>query len=146
MGNRFDPLNTEAYGFIKSTSSSGGEGLGSNSSDNPFRKPPPGYMLGEKVKEASIRFSPGEIKTHCFKWKAKISLNTLMEKLQYVTNTSNYAIYPFGTAAVMALERELSIGSSDSTALTVGYQVDQVLKMKGYNRAVKTSVLMRSLY
>lgn len=107
---------------------------------NPYRKPMPGYAFG-KVKTATARMNPGEVKVMARKWKARMSFNVLANRLFPQFNVLNNAgdLRPFGSAQMVALEREVCIGAASTLVdpIRLAYQIDQVLKIRGYSKKQK---------
>lgn len=112
----------------------------SDNTTNPYRKPMPGYAFG-KVKSAIARMNPGEVKVMTRKWKARMSFNVLANKLLPQFNVLNNSgdLRPFGSAQMVALEREVCIGAASTLVdpIRLAYQIDQVLKIRGFSRKQK---------
>lgn len=103
-----------------------------NNSRNAFRKPPASYYFGDKIITQGVKLDPGKIKTHSFKWDCVMYFNTYMSKLDFMSSgLTAVRVQDFGTAAMFALEKELSIGGLDNTDIQVGFQVDQKYKCVG---------------
>jgi len=140
----FIPLNVRDGGWVFSLSDSTEGGLGTETSNNPFRKPPPGYVMG-KVATSKVVLHPGEIRMQKLAWTVTMNFNTYMRKLRQNSDTYNNSIQPIGTACVYALEKLLSMGSGDK-ALFVAYQIDQKVSAYGKSLKPKTAPLMNVQY
>lgn len=105
---------------------------------NPYRKPPPGYMFGTN-KYTTVRLNPGELKTDSFTWKTKMLFNTWVKKCIWNLNTAqdfNYRL--FGKAHMFAFEREVEIGIGATATrpnIRVASQLDFSIKVRGKSLA-----------
>lgn len=137
-------LNTSANGIISANCDT----LDVSGPSNMFRKPPPGYHLGEKIKAKTVKLDPGSIKDIKFKWKCHMLLNNYLYRVVSGSETSpaNTFVQDIGKAQVFALEKELSIGSGDTTPVNVGVQVDQVFRCVGYSKKVKANPVVEITY
>lgn len=98
---------------------------------NPYNKPPPAYMLGTD-KTAHVKMNPGELKTDKIFWRASMGWNTYINKCIFQANTSlDAAVRPIGVASMLALEKQVEIGTQTSSSIRLAGQVDYVLKVRG---------------
>lgn len=118
------------YGAAQATAGFFSLNTGAAGNLNPYRKPPPAYMLGCK-KSARIRLNPGEIKSMKCSFKSTMKLNTLVNKLinEYVRPTNGQKITPLGKCQLVAFERELEVGNA-MTLVTLAYEVNYTLRTR----------------
>jgi hypothetical protein len=143
--NEYVPLNTKTTGLIYSVSDSSAGGLGPVAATNPFRKPPPAYVMGNKVKSGQVTFGPGEIRLHKFVWDVTMSFNTFTRKLCMSQDYVNENIVPVGHASVYAFEKMLSMGASDRK-IVLAWQIDQLVRAYGRSSKPKTLPLTFATY
>lgn len=106
---------------------------------NPYRKPPPAYVLGTN-KTAVVRINPGELKVDVVKFKASMSWNTWINKVIFNVNINTDTNYrQFGAAHVFAFEREVEIAGDGIPVIRIAYQVDYVMKCRGFALKHKVS-------
>lgn len=112
---------------------------------NPYRKPPPAYLLGTK-KTSVVRLNPGEIKSSVIKWKGKMSFNTYVTKVyqEYMMQSPDGVPRPVGKAQAFAFEREVEIGRI-TRQIDVKYEVGYVLKVVGMTHKPKAQPITDSI-
>lgn len=122
-------LGANIRGLIAGTS----DDMDVNGPTNPFRKPPPAYFMGTKIRQKTVKLDPGSIKDTSFVFNAKGLFNTLAHKLEQ-HGLFNGKLQPIGKAQIFALEKELTIGVDDNTGIRLGVQIDQKYNCVGYYR------------
>lgn len=98
--------------------------------DNPYRKPLPGFALGTK-RSIAVKMQPGALKENKIIFTCKLNFNTFMKKMGQTQDLPaiNPQIMDFGRADVIAMEREVEIGTP-TTGIRIAWQNDNLIKVK----------------
>lgn len=107
-----------------------------------FSKPPPAWQLGAK-KEEKVSLEPGKIMRDKVYFSTKIGLNKFHALVCELIKTNDYSKeVDFGISHVFALEKMIDMRLAGDANITIGYEVDFTLKVKGQYKKPPTMPLV----
>lgn len=110
-----------------------------DSNPNEYIKPPKATFFSGKILTNSLTINPGQIIKHNLNSRFKQTLTTFFNRFAYQVAIDANQHIKLGKTCVYAMEKVLDVGS-ESSSISVGYEVNQICSIKGYYQTAVPSV------